>query len=91
MRLLETWVETPLAGALGWTLLHSLWEGAVVSAALAAVATAVRAKAAPRFVLPRIVFTMASQLQSGETFDAAAGQQSLGSVKESFEGRLSDR
>jgi len=35
MRLLETWVETPLAGAIGWTLLHSLWEGAILSAALA--------------------------------------------------------
>jgi GWxTD domain-containing protein len=36
MRLLQTWVGTPLAGALGWTLLHSLWEGAIISAALAA-------------------------------------------------------
>ncbi len=30
MSLLETWVATPLAGAVGWTLLHSLWEGANV-------------------------------------------------------------
>ena len=37
MRLLEAWVATPLAGAVGWALLHSLWEGAIVSAALAAV------------------------------------------------------
>jgi len=36
MRLLETWVATPLAEAVGWTLLHSLWEGAIVAAALAA-------------------------------------------------------
>lgn len=36
MRLLETWVATPLAQAVGWTLLHSLWEGAIISAALAA-------------------------------------------------------
>ena len=42
MRLLETWVETPLAGAVGWTLLHSLWEGAIIAAALAAVLMAVR-------------------------------------------------
>ena len=34
MRLLEGWVTTPLAEALGWTLLHSLWEGAIISAAL---------------------------------------------------------
>jgi hypothetical protein len=42
MSLLETWVQTPLAVALGWTLLHSLWEGAIVSAALAAVLSATR-------------------------------------------------
>ena len=37
MKLLQTFVETPLAGAVGWTLLHSLWEGALISAALATV------------------------------------------------------
>ncbi|MBZ5596191.1 MAG: TonB family protein [Acidobacteriia bacterium] len=42
MRLLETWVQTPLAGAIGWTLLHSLWEGAILSAALAAALAALR-------------------------------------------------
>ena len=42
MRLLETWVESPLAGAVGWTLLHSLWEGAVISAALAAAMAVLR-------------------------------------------------
>jgi bla regulator protein blaR1 len=42
MRLLETLVETPLAQAVGWTLLYSLWEGALVSAALAAALAAMR-------------------------------------------------
>jgi GWxTD domain-containing protein len=42
MKLLETWVSAPLAGAVGWTLLHSLWEGAIVSAVLAAVLLATR-------------------------------------------------
>ena len=42
MRFLEDFVETPTAGAIGWTLLHSLWEGAIVSAVLAAVLLAVR-------------------------------------------------
>jgi GWxTD domain-containing protein len=36
VNLLETWVATPLAGAVGWTLVHSLWESAIISAALAA-------------------------------------------------------
>lgn len=42
MRLLETWVATPLAGVIGWTLLHSLWEGAIISAALLAALVAMR-------------------------------------------------
>jgi GWxTD domain-containing protein len=42
VRLLETWVATPLAGAVGWTLLHSLWEGAIIAAALAASLLAIR-------------------------------------------------
>jgi len=42
MSVLESLVQTPLAGAIGWTLLHSLWEGAIVAAALASVLMAVR-------------------------------------------------
>jgi len=42
MRLLQTFVETPLAGAVGWTLLHSLWEGAIIAAALGAALLAMR-------------------------------------------------
>jgi len=34
--LLQNWVHTPAAAALGWTLLHSLWEGAVAALALGA-------------------------------------------------------
>ena len=35
MRWLEMWVHTPWAAALGWTLVHSLWEGALVALVLA--------------------------------------------------------
>lgn len=42
MRILESFVGSPLAGAIGWTLLHSLWEGALISAILAAVLLATR-------------------------------------------------
>jgi hypothetical protein len=42
MRLLESWIEGPVAEAVGWTLLHSLWEGAVISAALGGVLAATR-------------------------------------------------
>lgn len=37
MRFLEQFVKAPLAGTIGWALLHSLWEGAIISAVLAAV------------------------------------------------------
>jgi GWxTD domain-containing protein len=39
---LQNWVETPVAEAVGWTLLHSLWEGALIAAALAAAVAAMR-------------------------------------------------
>jgi bla regulator protein blaR1 len=42
MTYLEAWVGTPLAGAVGWTLLHSLWEGALIAAGLAAALVAMR-------------------------------------------------
>jgi GWxTD domain-containing protein len=42
MKFLEHFVETPLAQMIGWTLLHSLWEGALISVVLAAVLIAVR-------------------------------------------------
>jgi beta-lactamase regulating signal transducer with metallopeptidase domain len=42
MRILESFVASPFAGAIGWTLLHSLWEGALISALLATVMLATR-------------------------------------------------
>jgi GWxTD domain-containing protein len=42
MNLLQTIIASPIAGAIGWTLVHSVWEGAVISALLGAVLMAVR-------------------------------------------------
>jgi GWxTD domain-containing protein len=42
MTLFTAWVHTPLATAAGWTLLHSLWEGAIVAAALAIALAVIR-------------------------------------------------
>jgi beta-lactamase regulating signal transducer with metallopeptidase domain/peroxiredoxin/protocatechuate 3,4-dioxygenase beta subunit len=42
MRLLQTLIESPLVNRLGWTLLHSLWEGAGVALVLAIVLAALR-------------------------------------------------
>ncbi len=36
MKLLEMLIANPAAAAIGWTLLHSLWEGAIVAAVLGA-------------------------------------------------------
>jgi GWxTD domain-containing protein len=44
--LVETWVQTPLAQAIGWTLVHSLWEGALVALVLAAALAAMRSSRA---------------------------------------------
>ena len=42
MKLLDLFVGTPFSEALGWTLLHSLWEGLIVAAALAVFLSVVR-------------------------------------------------
>ena len=42
---LQTWIQTLVAEAVGWTLLHSLWQGAIIAAALA---TALLAMRSPR-------------------------------------------
>jgi TonB family protein len=42
MKILESFVASPFAQAIGWTLLHSLWEGAVIAALLATVLLATR-------------------------------------------------
>ena len=42
MSILEKFVESPLAGMIGWTLLHSVWEGVIISAVLAAVLLSIR-------------------------------------------------
>lgn len=42
MSVLEHFVGSPLAGAIGWALLHSLWEGAIIAALLATALMALR-------------------------------------------------
>lgn len=74
MRFLESFVETPLAGAIGWTLLHSLWEGAIVSALLAAALLTVRS---PRVRYAAACAAMAVMLAGfGLTFLSLVPEQS---------------
>ncbi len=42
MSLLDRFIETPFAVALGWTVFHSLWQGAIPAALLATMMFAVR-------------------------------------------------
>ncbi|HEY3738203.1 MAG TPA: M56 family metallopeptidase, partial [Bryobacteraceae bacterium] len=42
MKAFESFVHTSFAGALGWTLFHSLWQGAIAAAALALVLSIAR-------------------------------------------------
>lgn len=42
MRLLDLVAGTPISEALGWALVHSVWEGAVIAAALGAVLLLIR-------------------------------------------------
>jgi GWxTD domain-containing protein len=37
MTYLSNWLETPVASAVGWTLFHSLWEGAIIAVVLAVI------------------------------------------------------
>jgi GWxTD domain-containing protein len=46
MSWLEIWVHTPGAAALGWTLAHSVWEGALVALVLGAALGALRSSRA---------------------------------------------
>lgn len=84
MKFLQAFVETPLAGAVGWTLLHSLWEGALASAVLATVLLTMRssrlryAAACMAMVLMlgafgvTLVRMLPGQLDAGRTFGAPA-------------------
>jgi GWxTD domain-containing protein len=49
MTFLQAWLDTPLATAAGWTLFHSLWQGAIIAILLAA-ALAITRSARARYV-----------------------------------------
>ena len=73
MTLLEHFVNSPFAAAIGWTLLHTLWQGAILSSILAAVLVFIRspriryiaACAALAALLGGFCITLALQLPQG--------------------------
>ena len=84
MTFLETFVETPWAAALGWTLVHSLWEGALIAAVLAIVMLATKsprvryaaACLAMLMILSALAVTFGRQLPSTEGLRLGAGLRS---------------
>ncbi len=86
MNLLENWVQTPSAAALGWTLAHSLWEGAIVALALALALCFLRSSRA-RYTaacLTMLVLVGAT----GLTFIQLMSQQRLLRAASAREGRI---
>src|SRR4051794_38196629 len=58
MNQIAAWVHTPLAIALGWTLVHFMWEGAILAALLASGLTICRDDARRRYALACAVLAL---------------------------------
>ena len=93
MTLLQTWVQTPVAKALGWTLFHSLWEGAIIALALATALWAIRSARARHAVaclalaamLASFGLTLGRLILQQEIQDSAAGIRGLPPAASGFE------
>ncbi len=89
MSVLKAFVESPLAAAIGWALLHSLWQGAIISGALAAVLAAVRsariryaaAGIAMLLMLGGFALTLATVIPQRSQASLARGATTLQTVK----------
>ena len=85
MTLLQTWVQTPAAKALGWTLFHSLWEGAIIALVLATALWAIRSARVRHAVaclalsamLASFGLTLGRLILQQEIKDSAAGIRGL--------------
>jgi GWxTD domain-containing protein len=78
MNLLETWIQTPGATALVWTLLHSLWEGAIVALVLAAAFCVIRGSRARYMAACLALLVMLAGF--GLTFALLVREQGLASA-----------
>src|SRR6266536_608222 len=73
------YLNTPVAQALGWTLLHFLWEGALVAAVLAAALFFARGSSRVRYALAALAM-LAMPLAFGVTFALLLPQQAVNDV-----------
>jgi GWxTD domain-containing protein len=82
MTLLEAWIQTPPASAAGWTLLHSLWEGALIACVLAAALLVIRS---PRSRYAAALLAMLAMVASfGGTFIHLVPQQRIPPVPNAY-------
>lgn len=89
MSVIGNLVRTPLASAIGWTLVHSLWEGAVIALALLAAFGFVRS---PRFRYAAACAAMLAILCAAAiTFVRVAPQGAQAPVKAAQAGQSSAR
>lgn len=79
MNFLSTYIPEPIIKALGWALLHSLWQGIITAVILALVLLLLhRQSAAIRYtvsVIAMLVFIMATIVTFSEEYAANAGSQ----------------
>ena len=84
MTALENFVSPALMRALGWTLLHSLWQGALVAAVLAgALLLLRRQRAEVRYVASvgaLVVVVVLAGITFGLYFNVGTGQRALASA-----------
>ncbi len=93
MNLLQTWVQTPAAKALSWTLFHSLWEGAIIALVLATALWAIRSARARHGVaclalaamLASFGLTLGRLVLQQEIHDSAAGIRGFPPAASGFE------
>jgi GWxTD domain-containing protein len=78
MTMLDTWAQGPAAKALGWTLVHFLWEGAAISLVLAVALCFVRSS---RIRYAAACLAMLGMLAAfGVTFAHLAPRQGIGAA-----------
>jgi len=93
MTLLQSWVQTAAAKALGWALFHSLWEGAIIALALASALWAIRSARARHAIaclalaamLASFGVTLGWLIRQPETQDSAAGARGIPTAASGFE------
>lgn len=87
MTFLDTLVKTPLAAAAGWTLIHSLWEGAIVAFVLAVALSVIRSSEI-RYVAASFAMLVMLACFGGTFIEMRLAQVPSDSVKSFYAGGM---